>query len=64
MKCSQLLRLLKKHGWYVDRQGKGSHVIMRHSEKDFPLVVPDHGSKEMKKGTEKSILKQAGIRTG
>jgi predicted RNA binding protein YcfA (HicA-like mRNA interferase family) len=62
MKCSELLRLLKSDGWFEVRQ-KGSHVIMRHPVKPGPLIVPNHTTKEIKKGLLHDILKKAGIKT-
>jgi mRNA interferase HicA len=61
MKCSELLRLLKKAGWYPVSQ-KGSHVKMRHDRKDGNIIFPNHGSQEVGKGLEKKIKKQAGIK--
>ena len=50
--------LLKKNGFVMKSQ-KGSHVKF---EKDGRIVVvPNHGSKGIEKGTYHSILKQAGI---
>ncbi|MCB0497078.1 MAG: type II toxin-antitoxin system HicA family toxin [Cyclobacteriaceae bacterium] len=62
MKCSELFKLLKKNGWYEVRQA-GSHVIMRHPDKQGQLTVPYHASKEVKKGLLRAILKKAGIKT-
>lgn len=62
MKSSELLRLLKKDGWYEVRQA-GSHVMMEHPAKEGKLVVPMHGSAEVKKGLLAAILKQAKIKT-
>lgn len=61
MKCSQLLRILKKDGWYAVSQ-KGSHVKMRHETKKGIIIFPNHGSQEMGKGLEKKILKDAGLK--
>jgi hypothetical protein len=61
MKCSELLRILKRDGWYAISQ-KGSHVKMIHPQKIGFLIVPDHGSQEIGKGLEKKILKDAGIK--
>ena len=61
MKCSELLRLLKKDGWYIVSQ-KGSHLKMKHDEKSGIIIFPNHGSNEVGKGLEKKIKKQAGIR--
>ena len=62
MKSNELLRLLKKDGWYVERPS-GSHVIMKHSQKEGQLSVPQHASKEVKKGLLSAILKEAKIKT-
>lgn len=61
MKSSELFRLLKKDGWYPVSQ-KGSHVKMRHDNKTGIIVFPNHGSQEVGKGLEKTILKNAGIK--
>ncbi|MCO5239112.1 MAG: type II toxin-antitoxin system HicA family toxin [Chitinophagaceae bacterium] len=62
MKSSELVRLLKKDGWFVVRQ-TGSHMIMEHQSKEGKLVVPYHASGEVKKGLLTAILKQANIKT-
>ena len=61
MKSSELLRLLKKDGWFVVRQS-GSHVIMEHPIKNGQIVCPFHGRHEVGKGLEKKIKKDAGIK--
>ena len=60
MKCSQLLRILKRDGWYAISQ-KGSHVKLKHDIKKGIIIFPNHGSQEMGKGLEKKILKDAGL---
>lgn len=62
MKSSELLRIMKKDGWFELRQ-KGSHIIMKHPTKPNIIPVPFHASKEMKKGTLRVILKLAEIET-
>ncbi|HEU5054085.1 MAG TPA: type II toxin-antitoxin system HicA family toxin [Hanamia sp.] len=62
MKSSELLKIMKMDGWYEVRQ-KGSHIIMQHPTKPNIIPVPFHGSKEMKKGTLRQILKMAEIET-
>lgn len=62
MKSSELLKILKRDGWYVVREGKGSHKILAHPSKQGTITFPDHGSKEMRKGTAESILKDAGLK--
>lgn len=62
-KCSELKRRLLRSGWYILRQGKGSHIIMAHPDKPgIEIVFPDHGSDEMGKGLENKILKLAGLK--
>lgn len=57
---NELLKLLKKDGWYIHRNGT-NHDLYRHPTKIGQLTVPRHGSKEMAKGTYNSILKAAGL---
>lgn len=61
MKCSELLRLLRKDGWFPVSQ-KGSHVKLKHEVKSGTIIFPNHGSQELGKGLENKILKDAGIR--
>jgi predicted RNA binding protein YcfA (HicA-like mRNA interferase family) len=52
VKSSELIRLLKKDGWFVIRQS-GSHMIMKHPVKKGQIVCPDHGGHEVGKGAGK-----------
>lgn len=61
MKCSELIRILSRAGWFVVRQS-GSHMIMKHLEKKGTLVVPNHGSREIGKGLENKIKNSAGLK--
>jgi predicted RNA binding protein YcfA (HicA-like mRNA interferase family) len=61
MKCSELLRILKKDGWYIVSQ-KGSHLKLAHPSKSKQIIFPNHGSQEVGKGLENRILKDAGIK--
>ncbi len=61
MTYNQLFKLLKRDGWFTIRQN-GSHVIMQHPVKPQQLTVPNHASKEVKKGLLIAILKQANIK--
>lgn len=55
----QMIKLLKKHGFAIVNQN-GSHVKMINNESHRIVIVPFH-CKDLKKGLEKQILKQAGI---
>jgi len=54
-----LLKLLKKENWELDRIN-GSHHIMKKDEKT--LSVPVHGNRDIPLGTLNAILKQAGLK--
>ena len=60
MKCSELLRILRRDGW-VEVSQRGSHVKFKHPHKLTLVVVPNHGSKEIAKGTLQRIVKDSGI---
>jgi predicted RNA binding protein YcfA (HicA-like mRNA interferase family) len=55
----ELIKLLRKHGWQLDRVS-GSHHILKKNTKT--LTVPVHGKKDLPKGTLNRILKEAGIK--
>lgn len=61
MKTNELIRILQKHGCYYIRPGKGSHQIWYSPITKKQFSVPMHGAKEIGKGLEKRILKDAGI---
>lgn len=61
MKSSELLRLLKKDGWYPVSQS-GSHVKMKHDRKPGIIIFPNHGSQELGKGLENKIRKAVGLK--
>ena len=56
----EMISFLKKNGFIVVSQN-GSHVKMHNPETGRTVIVPYH-SKELKKGLEQAILKQAGIK--
>jgi predicted RNA binding protein YcfA (HicA-like mRNA interferase family) len=59
VKPKDLIRVLEKKGWQLDRV-RGSHHIMIHSEQHRALPVPVH-NRELKTGTLLGILRSAGI---
>ncbi|MBS6194693.1 MAG: type II toxin-antitoxin system HicA family toxin [Clostridiales bacterium] len=60
MSPKEMLKLLKKNG-FVEVGQNGSHVKMTNHETKRTVIVPYH-SKDLKKGMEQSILKQAGLK--
>ena len=59
MTGKNLIKLLKKENWELDRIN-GSHHIMKKDEKT--LSVPVHGNRDIPLGTLNAILKQAGLK--
>jgi predicted RNA binding protein YcfA (HicA-like mRNA interferase family) len=59
MTGKEMVKLLREHGWEVDRIS-GSHHIMIKGRKT--LSVPVHGKKDLKKGTQQALLKEGGIK--
>lgn len=62
LKPSEMIRILEKNGFTKVSQ-KGSHVKMYNKSTKVSIIVPMH-SKELKKGLEEAIFKQAGIKRG
>ncbi|MBI5816447.1 MAG: type II toxin-antitoxin system HicA family toxin [Nitrospinae bacterium] len=56
----EIERRLRKLGFLIVRQGKGSHVIFSNGPVSFP--VPRHGGKDISPGVERRILKLTGLR--
>jgi predicted RNA binding protein YcfA (HicA-like mRNA interferase family) len=60
MTSQEMIKFLKKNGFETVGQN-GSHVKMRNPVTGRTVIVPYH-SKELKKGMEQAILKQAGLK--
>ncbi len=59
-KPAKMIRFLKKHG-FVEVPKEGGHRRFVNPETGRETEVPMH-SKELKKGTERAILMQAGLK--
>ena len=59
MSGKDCVKLLKKHGWVLERV-RGSHHIML--KNGIAIPVPVHGSVDLAPGTLNSILKKAGLK--
>jgi predicted RNA binding protein YcfA (HicA-like mRNA interferase family) len=55
----EMVRALRRAGWQITSQA-GRHVHLTHPTKPGKVTVPMH-SGDMKDGTSRSILRQAGI---
>ena len=60
MKPREMIKLLIDNG-FVEVSENGSHKKMFNSTTNKTIIVPMH-SKELKKGTEQAILKEAGLK--
>lgn len=60
MKVRDMLRLLADDGW-VQVSQKGSHRQFKHPTKPGKVTVPGKPSDELREGTYRSILRQAGL---
>jgi predicted RNA binding protein YcfA (HicA-like mRNA interferase family) len=61
MKVKELIKLLEKDGWYLINT-EGSHRQFKHPAKKGKVTVSGKLSDEIRKGTLKSILKQADLK--
>lgn len=59
LSSAALIRMVEDAGWVFDR-ANGSHHIYKHPNKPGLVVIP-HPRRAMKRGTQRSILKQAGL---
>jgi predicted RNA binding protein YcfA (HicA-like mRNA interferase family) len=60
LKVSEMIKLIEDDGWYLVAI-RGSHRQYKHPAKPGRVTVPGKLSKELPPGTERSILRQAGI---
>ena len=58
MTQDEMVKLLKKHGFILQKGGEGSHVKMTKPGQFRPIIIPKG---ELSKSTEKGILKDAGL---
>lgn len=55
----ELIKALKKIGYYVDHQ-KGSHIILYNESPGYPRIsIPDH--KNVRAGLLRQIIRDAGL---
>ncbi len=59
MNGKEVLKLLKKNGWQLDRVSGSHHILAKGNQ---TITVPVHGSADLKTGTLKAIFKQAGLK--
>lgn len=60
MTAREMIKHLQENGFEIKSQ-RGSHVKLHNSETNKTVIVPNH-AKDLKKGLEQEILKQAGLK--
>lgn len=60
IKVSEMIKIVEADGWYLERV-TGSHRQFRHPAKPGTTTIAGKPSTTLPPGTEKSILRQAGI---
>ena len=60
MRFREIENMIEKDGWYQVKQ-KGSHHQYKHPTKPGKVTIPFH-KKDLPKGTENSIKRQAGLK--
>jgi predicted RNA binding protein YcfA (HicA-like mRNA interferase family) len=61
MDYRKLVRRLRQLGYELYRQAAGSHEIWWHPETRRRTTIPNHGSKDIPKGTLSRILRDLGL---
>ena len=56
----QLIRALERAGFFLHHT-RGSHYYLKHPEKSGVLVTVPYHSRDLKRGTLRAILRQAGL---
>lgn len=60
MTSKEMVKHLQKHGFILVKGGKGSHRKLQHPVSRITITIPYH-NKDLGKGLEQAILKQAGL---
>lgn len=61
MKVREIIKLIEKSGWILSRT-KGSHRQFKHPAESGTVTIAGHPNDEIHPKTERSILKQAGLK--
>ena len=61
LKVRDMIRKLEQDGWSLDRT-RGSHRQFKHATKPGLVTVAGKPADDLARGTEHSILKQAGLK--
>jgi predicted RNA binding protein YcfA (HicA-like mRNA interferase family) len=61
VKGREVIRALRKAGFIVDHIQGSHHILIHKDDPQRQVSVPVHAGKDIKKGTLRSILDQAGL---
>jgi predicted RNA binding protein YcfA (HicA-like mRNA interferase family) len=56
----ELCKVLERHGWRLSRI-TGSHHIYNQPGNPVTVAVPVHGNRTLKRGTQRQLMKDAGL---
>ena len=56
----EMCKVLERNGWFLKRI-KGSHHIYGKTGIDVIITVPVHGNCDLRTGTQKKIMRDAGL---
>jgi predicted RNA binding protein YcfA (HicA-like mRNA interferase family) len=56
----RMCRILEQRGWTLARIN-GAHHVYRHATSAQRVVVPVHGNQDLKPGTQRGIMRDAGL---
>jgi predicted RNA binding protein YcfA (HicA-like mRNA interferase family) len=57
----RVIRALQRAGFVIDRIAGSHHLLVRPDDPTRRVTVPVHGGKDLKAGTLRSIIWQAGL---
>jgi predicted RNA binding protein YcfA (HicA-like mRNA interferase family) len=56
----RMCKIPEAHGWRFDRT-RGSHHVYIRGNPPASVPVPVHGNQDLKPGTQRAIMRQAGL---
>ncbi len=56
----RLCKVLEGKGWALERIN-GSHHAYAHPDRDYFIVIPVHSNRDLKHGTQRSIMRSADL---
>jgi predicted RNA binding protein YcfA (HicA-like mRNA interferase family) len=57
----RMCEVLGEHGWTYDRTRGSHHVYLPPGGRGRPVPVPVHGNRDLPPGTQRAIMRQAGL---